>query len=92
MLSTSSTVIRLTAQDDSPIAAVIGQKPTLEGEMAIDYLERAFNEDPNIPKIAFAPFIFVTKEPQLLPPGVESADPKQAWSILYPDIPFGQTE
>ncbi len=80
------------ATEDSPIAAVIGQKPTLEGEMSIDYLERAFKGDQNIPKIAFAPFIFVTKEPQLLPPGVETADPQTAWSILYPDIPFGQTE
>ena len=41
------------AAADSPIAAVIGQKPTLEGEMAIDYLERAFNDKTDIPKIAF---------------------------------------
>lgn len=30
------------------------------GEMAVDYLARAFAGEEKIPKIAFAPFVFVT--------------------------------
>jgi ABC-type sugar transport system substrate-binding protein len=79
------------AKPDSPIVAVIGQEPLLEGQMAIDALGRAFNGDTNIPKISFAPFVFVTKEPALLPPGVQTVmDPTSAWTFLYPNVPFGQ--
>jgi len=80
------------AKDDSPIAAVIGQKPLEMGRMAVDYLNKAFAGEKNIPKITFAPFVFVTKEPQLLPPGPEAMDPKKAWEVLYPGIEFGKTE
>ncbi len=50
----------MTAEDDSPITAVIGQETYVMGEMAVDYLARAFAGEENIPKIAFAPFVFVT--------------------------------
>ena len=80
------------AEDDSPIAAVIGQEPSVMGEMAVDYLSRAFAGEENIPKIAFAPFVFVTKEPELVPPGVDVVSPQKAWELLYPGVPFGKTE
>jgi ribose transport system substrate-binding protein len=77
------------AEDDSPIAAVIGQRPFDMGAMAVDYLGKAFAGDTDIPTIAFAPFYFVTKEPQFLPPGVTIMTPEEAWSALYPDVEFG---
>jgi len=80
------------AQDDSPISAVIGQKPLVMGAMAVEALQKAFNGDTNIPKITYAPFVVVTKNPELLPPGVETLDPVKAWEVLYPGIPYGKTD
>ena len=77
-------------EEDSPIKGVIGQRPFDMGTMAIDYLEKAFNGDTDIPKTAFAPFYFVTKNPELLPPGVETVTPEEAWELLYPDVEFGE--
>jgi ribose transport system substrate-binding protein len=78
------------AEEDSPIKGVIGQRPFDMGAMAVDYLQKAFNGDTNIPKTAFAPFYFVTNHPELLPPGVETKTPEEAWAILYPDVEFGK--
>lgn len=78
------------AEEDSPIAGVIGQVPYEMGEMAANYLRSALNGEEGIPKIAFAPFYFITKTPELLPPGVTSLGPKEAWEALYPDVPFGE--
>jgi len=79
-------------EDDSPIAGVIGQKPLLMGALAVEALQKSFNGETNIPKITFAPFVFITKEPELLPPGVETLDPRTAWDKLYPGIEFGKTD
>lgn len=78
------------AEEDSPIAAVIGQRPFDMGTMAVDYLVKAFDGDTDIPTITYAPFYFVTKEPQLLPPGVEVLNPEEAWNALYPNVEFGK--
>ena len=78
------------AEADSPIKGVIGQRPFDMGTMAVDYLQKAFNGDTDIPKTAFAPFYFVTNNPELLPPGVESLTPEEAWTTLYPDVEFGE--
>ncbi len=78
------------AEEDSPIMGVIGQRPFDMGSMAVDYLQKAFNGDTNIPKTAFAPFYFVTDHPELLPPGVETKTPEEAWEILYPNVEFGE--
>lgn len=78
------------AEEDSPIAACIGQQPTEMGAMAVDYLGKAFSGDKNIAKITFAPFYFVTYEKALVPPGVEVLDPKEAWAVIYPNAPFGE--
>ncbi len=79
-------------RDDSPIAAVIGQMPTLMGEIAVDSLAKALAGEKNIPKITFAPFVFITKEPNLVPPGVTVVDPRKAWQLLYPKVPFGKMD
>lgn len=80
------------AEDDSPIAAVVGQQPLYMGAMAVETLQKAFAGETAIPKITYAPFVIVTKEPHLLPPGVIHYDPVKAWEVLYPGIPFGETE
>jgi len=77
-------------EEDSPIAGVIGQRPLDMGEMAVDFLAKAFAGDKDIPKIAFAPFYFVTKHPELLPPGVAALSPEEAWDKLYPDVELGE--
>ncbi len=78
------------AEEDSPIAGVIGQRPFEMGEMAVEFLGKAMAGDTNIPTIAFAPFYFVTKEPQFLPPGVDVLSPTEAWDALYPNVDFGE--
>ena len=78
------------AEEDSPIAACIGQRPTDMGAMAVDYLGKAFAGEEDIPTITFAPFYFVTYEKSLVPPGVEVLDPVEAWEILYPNAEFGE--
>lgn len=80
------------AEEDSPIAAVIGQRPYLMGEMAVEYLTAALSGEENIPTIAFAPFYFITKEPELVPPGVDVLSPEAAWEELYPDVEFGEVQ
>jgi ABC-type sugar transport system substrate-binding protein len=80
------------AQKDSPIAAVIGQKPLLMGTMAVEALQKKFNGDTNIPKISIAPFVFVTKEANLVPAGFDVMDPEKAWAALYPGVAFGKTD
>jgi len=82
-------VLEEMAKEDSPIAAVIGQQPFIMGEMAAGTLMRAFNGETDIPKIQFAPFVFVTKDPNLVPPGPTVVTPEEAWSIIYPDVPMG---
>jgi ribose transport system substrate-binding protein len=77
------------AEEDSPIAACIGQRPLDMGAMAVDYLEKAFAGEENIATITFAPFYFVTYEKELVPPGVEVLTPEEAWPILYPGTEFG---
>lgn len=79
------------AEDDSPILGTIGQRPLDMGAMAVEYLGKEFAGDDDIPAIAFAPFYFVTKYPELLPPGVDVLDPVTAWETLYPGVEFGQT-
>lgn len=78
------------AEEDSPIAACIGQRPTEMGAMAVDYLGKAFAGEENIAKITFAPFYFVTYEKELVPPGVEVLDPEEAWAAIYPNAEFGE--
>ena len=78
------------AEEDSPIAACIGQRPTEMGAMAVDYLGKAFAGEENIAKITFAPFYFVTYEKELVPPGVEILDPEEAWAVIYPNVEFGE--
>jgi len=58
--------------------------------MAVEYLEKAFKGDKNIPKTAYAPFYFVTKHPEVLPPGLDVVTPEEAWAKLYPNVKFGQ--
>lgn len=79
------------AEDDSPILGVIGQRPLDMGAMAIEALAKHFDGDTSIPAITFAPFYFVTKYPELLPPGVPTLAPVEAWETLYPGVEFGQT-
>ena len=78
------------AEEDSPIAACIGQRPLDMGSMAVEYLQKAFAGEENIAKITFAPFYFVTYEKELVPPGVEVLDPVEAWEVLYPGVEFGE--
>jgi ABC-type sugar transport system substrate-binding protein len=78
------------AEPDSPIKGVIGQRPYEMGQMSAQYLAMALEGEQDIPKIAFAPFYFVTNEPELLPPGVQSLTPEEAWEALYPDVEFGE--
>jgi ribose transport system substrate-binding protein len=80
------------AEDDSPIGAVIGQEPYLMGQMAVQALADAFAGATDIAKVTFAPFVFVTKNPEFLPPGVETMNPTQAWEALYPGVPFGKVD
>jgi len=78
------------AEEDSPIAACIGQRPTDMGIMAVDYLGKAFAGDEDIATITFAPFYFVTYEKELVPPGVEVLTPEEAWEAIYPNVEFGE--
>lgn len=80
------------AEDDSPISGVIGQRPYLMGQMAVQALADAFAGATDIPKVMFAPFYFVTKHPEMLPPGAETLDPVAAWEALYPGVPFGKVD
>ena len=80
-------VLQEMMKDDSPIAAVIGQLPYVMGQMAVQSLKRAFEGDTTIPKIQFAPFLFITKEPQLVPPGPRVVSPVEAWKTIYPSVP-----
>lgn len=80
------------AEEDSPISGVIGQEPLVMGAMAVEALAKHFNGQTDIAKITYAPFVFVTKHPELVPPGVEALDPVSAWDVLYPGIEFGKTE
>lgn len=79
------------AEEDSPIAACIGQRPLEMGEMAVDYLAKAFAGEENIATITFAPFYFVTYDKELVPPGVDVLTPEEAWDVLYPGVGFGET-
>lgn len=79
------------AEEDSPISAVIGQMPLLMGKMSVDALQKKFAGETAIPKISYAPFVFITKNPELVPPGVQTLGPKEAWDLLYPGIEFGKT-
>jgi ABC-type sugar transport system substrate-binding protein len=76
--------------EDSPIAAVIGQRPADMGAMAVETLEDAFAGADNLPTIKFAPFYFVTKQPELVPPGADVLSPREAWEALYPGAEFGE--
>ena len=78
-------------EEDSPIAACIGQRPLDMGAMAVEYLGKAFAGEENIAKITFAPFYFVTYEKELVPPGVEVLTPEEAWDVLYPGVEFGES-
>ena len=78
------------AEEDSPIAACIGQRPTEMGMMAVDYLQKSFEGAEDIATITFAPFYFVTYEKELVPPGVEVLTPEEAWEAIYPDVEFGE--
>lgn len=78
------------AEEDSPIAACIGQRPTEMGMMAVDYLQKSFDGSEDIATITFAPFYFVTYEKELVPPGVEVLTPEEAWEAIYPDVEFGE--
>lgn len=76
------------AEEDSPILGVIGQRPYDMGVMAVDFIAQAYAGE-DLPTIAFAPFYFVTKYPEMVPPGVEVLSPEEAWDALYPNVEFG---
>jgi ribose transport system substrate-binding protein len=80
------------AEEDSPLEAVIGQRPYLMGEMAVGYVKAALEGDESIPTIAFAPFYFITKNPEMVPPGVDTLSPEDAWAALYPNAEFGEVQ
>ena len=77
-------VLKEMGKENSPIAACISQSPRLMGQMAVQFAKQAL-EGEIVPKVNFAPFHVVTKEPQYLPPGISTWTPRECWIQRYPN-------
>lgn len=74
-------------KDDSPLAAVAAQVPFVMGELAVEFAYKAVVEKADVAKIAYPPMYIVTKEPELVPPGIGVLSPDEAWDMIYPGVP-----
>jgi ribose transport system substrate-binding protein len=73
-------------EDDSPIAAVAAQVPKKMGELAAEYTHKALIEKAKVPMVIYPPMYIVTKQPDLVMPGIEAISPDAAWDMIYPGV------
>lgn len=72
---------------DSPLGAVAAQVPTLMGKMSAEYINKIVVEKIDVSGVVYPPMYIVTKEPDLVPPGIKTLTPDEAWDLIYPGAP-----